>query len=231
MNRVIRWALAAALLPICIGASSAAFDLVKSSAPALEFWVPFGGGVVAWILVFLTLPKPLWLYVVGHELTHALWGLVFGARVKSVRATSKGGQVVLSRSNTLIALAPYFFPFYTALFTLLALGIRWFWPHPWIDPLFHFGLGVTYAFHATLTGWILRIRQTDITGEGYLLSAMIIWLGNLITVILAIPLLTGSASPWAPLQAVFFNTGHCLDFTLHAGASLLRRIAGTHVAW
>ena len=223
MKRILRWLIALGLMPICIGATRTALEVLTGSLAVREFWIAFAGGAVAWMVVFLTLPKPLWLYVVGHELTHAVWGILFGARVRSLRATSKGGQVVLSHTNTLIALAPYFFPFYTAILTVFALMIRWWWPHPWVDPLFHFGLGCTYAFHATLTLWILRIRQSDISGEGYLLSAMIIWLGNVLVGILAVPALTGNSSCIVTLTTTFEYTGRTLDFILNGAAHALHR--------
>ena len=197
----------------------------------MEFWFAFGAGSAAWILIFALLPKPMWLYVVGHELTHAIWGLLFGARIKSLRATSKGGQVVLSRSNTVIALAPYFFPFYTTVFAIVMVGIRLVWKHPWLDPLFHFGLGITYAFHATLTLWILRIRQSDITGEGYLLSAAVIWLGNVLMVVVAVPILTGLGAPWEPLHSVFLNTGRSIDLMIHAASALQHRAELLRAGW
>jgi hypothetical protein len=45
---------------------------------------------MVWVIVFLQLPKPMWVYVVGHELTHALWTWLFGGRVKRLRATCEG---------------------------------------------------------------------------------------------------------------------------------------------
>jgi hypothetical protein len=231
MLRFLRVLAALALLPIGVGATLSAVNVLMGSGGAMEFWFAFGAGGAAWMLIFALLPKPMWLYVVGHELTHAIWGLLFGARIKSLRATSKGGHVVLSRSNTVIALAPYFFPFYTIVFAIVMLGIRLIWRHPWIDPLFHFGLGVTYAFHATLTLWILRIRQSDITGEGYLLSAVVIWIGNVLTVIVAVPILTGRGAPWEPLYTVFLNTGRSVDLMIHAASVLLHRAESMRVGW
>ena len=64
---------------------------------------------------FLLLPKPMWVYVFGHELTHALWTWLMGGRVKQFKATSKGGHVIVTKTNFLIALAPYFFPVYAVL--------------------------------------------------------------------------------------------------------------------
>jgi hypothetical protein len=51
-------------------------------------------------------------------------------------------------------------------------------------------LGATYAFHLTLTWHILQIEQTDITSQGYLFSAVVIFLGNVCVLLLGIPLLT-----------------------------------------
>ena len=38
-------------------------------------------GVVLWLVTFFGLPRPLWLYVFGHELTHAIWVMIMGGRV------------------------------------------------------------------------------------------------------------------------------------------------------
>ncbi len=189
--RILRSLVALTLLPLVIGGGWAVLDLLWRSRRAGEFWLAFGGGAAAWMLIYTFLPKPLWLYVTGHELTHALWAILFGGRVKSFRATSKGGAVVVTKSNILIVLAPYFFPFYAILWlTLWALLNRFF---PDLHrALLDFGLGATYSFHLTLTAHILKIRQTDITSQGHLLSAMVILLGNFLVLLLALPTLTGT---------------------------------------
>jgi hypothetical protein len=105
-QRVWRWSLAVLLAPVCIGLSWAVFDLVAATGLRVQFWVPFAAGGLCWIILFLSLPTPMWIYVVGHELTHALWALMFGGRVKRFKATSRGGHVVVTKSNSLIVLAP-----------------------------------------------------------------------------------------------------------------------------
>jgi hypothetical protein len=55
---------------------------------------------------------------------------------------------------------------------------------------FHLLLGAAYGFHVTLTWHILKSSQTDITEQGYLFSAVVIFLGNVGILLLAIPLLT-----------------------------------------
>jgi hypothetical protein len=58
---------------------------------------------------------------------------------------------------------------------------------------FHLLLGAAYAFHVTLTWEILKTRQTDITSQGRLFSGVVIFLGNAMVLIVAIPLLTGNS--------------------------------------
>ena len=60
----------------------------------------------------------------GHELTHALFAVLFGGSVKAFHATERGGQVTVTKSNFLITLAPYFFPLYTFLVLVLYVASR-----------------------------------------------------------------------------------------------------------
>src|SRR5262245_3047890 len=121
-----KWAktiVALLLLPFCASAVAALLRVLRTTGQADTFWVAFLGGAACWLVVFLLLPKPMLIYVFGHELTHALWTWLFGGRVKRFKATSKGGHVVISKTNSLIVLAPYFFPLYAVLVLLLfALG-------------------------------------------------------------------------------------------------------------
>jgi hypothetical protein len=131
----------------------------------------------------------MWLYVVGHELTHVLWVWLFGGTVKKLKATSRGGHVIVSKTNFLIALAPYFFPLYAVIVVaVFATGhLIWNWNHYLV--WFHLLVGAAYAFHVTLTGRVLKTRQTDITEQGYLFSAVIIFLGNVSVLLIGVPLL------------------------------------------
>ena len=88
---------------------------MRASYGADTVWVPLLAGAACWLVIFLLLPKPMWIYVFGHELTHALWTWLFGGQVKKMKVTSDGGHVVISKTNFLIALAPYFFPLYAVL--------------------------------------------------------------------------------------------------------------------
>ena len=113
-------------------------------------WIPLLGGAACWIVIFLLLPKPMWIYVFGHELTHALWTWLFGGEVKKMKITSAGGHVVISKTNFLIALAPYFFPLYVVLVIGgFALG-RWLWDWPLFIFILLSGGGMGFTVHLTV---------------------------------------------------------------------------------
>ncbi len=194
MPKWIKFIIAVLLLPVCGGAGMALFKVLHACGSADTTWVPFLAGAACWIVIFLLLPKPMWLYVFGHELTHALWTWLFGGQVKKMKVTAKGGHVIISKTNFIIALAPYFFPLYVVLIVgVFALGnFIWNW-HGYLV-WFHLCVGAAYAFHVTLTGQVLQTRQTDITGQGYLFSAVIIFLGNVSVLLFGVPLLTAKVS-------------------------------------
>jgi hypothetical protein len=189
---MLKWAkfiVALLLLPVCAGAALALWRVMQASGSADTTWVPAIAGALCWLSIFMLLPKPMWVYVFGHELTHALWTWALGGKVKKFRATAGGGHVVVSKSNFLIALAPYFFPLYAVLVVAAFGAGHWLWN--WTNYLawFHLLLGAAYGFHVTLTWHILKSRQTDITEQGYLFSAVIIFLGNVAVLLIGIPLL------------------------------------------
>ena len=126
-----------------------------------------------------------------HELTHVVWSWLFGGKLKKFKATSEGGEVVITKSNFLVALAPYFFPLYAVFVVVVFLVGHLIWNWSAWTPLFHGILGAAYAFHLTLTIEVLKTEQSDITSQGYLFSGVIIFLGNALGLLLAIPLLTG----------------------------------------
>jgi len=186
----IKFIIAVLLLPVCAGAARALWLVLRVAGSADTTWIPFLGGAVCWLVIFVLLPKPMWIYVFGHELTHAIWTWLFGGKVKNMKVRSSGGHVVISKTNFLIGLAPYFFPLYAVLILgIFALGnLIWNW-HGYLV-WFHLLVGAAYAFHVLLTVYVLQTQQSDITSQGYLFSAVVIFLGNVCVLLFGIPLLT-----------------------------------------
>jgi tellurite resistance protein TehA-like permease len=119
MPKWVKTIIAILLLPLCIGVTNALIMVLHASGGANIVWVPMLAGAACWLVILLLLPRPMWVYVFGHELTHALWAWLFGGRVKKFKATSQGGHVVITKNNFLITLAPYFFPLYVAVVVLI----------------------------------------------------------------------------------------------------------------
>ena len=162
-------------------------------------------GIAVWAIIWLFLPPLTRTYVLGHELTHALWTLLFGGRASKLRVSHTGGSVRVSKSNVWITLAPYFFPLYTVLVAILwALG-HWLAPaiQPY-SPVFLFWIGLTWAFHLTFTLRFIRWRQPDILEHGHFFSYTLIYALNLLAITAALV----AVSSWTFREAA-------ADFALH----------------
>ncbi len=191
MARFLRFLIALATLPFCVALGkamwTAAFapEELRSMGGVPSGALAFGGGFAVFLLLALVCPAPMRTYVLGHELTHALWGLAFGARVSNIKVASSGGSVLLSKSNVWITLAPYFFPFYTAVVAIIALVTRIFVdPLPWL-PAWIFAFGFTWCFHVFFTIHALFQRQPDVLEYGRLFSWSFIWIANALGILAA----------------------------------------------
>ena len=200
LYKLIRIIVSIFLLPFCLGSILALWQVIITSGKAETIWFTTLTGVLCWILIYLFLPEPKWAYVFGHELTHAVWSWLFGGRLKKFKVGSKGGHVSITKSNFLISLAPYFFPLYVVLIVVIYIIGNFFWNWIAYASWFYFFIGMMYAFHVTLTYRILKIKQPDIVHEGYIFSAVIIFLGNMCILLIGIPLLTTKISVSASLS-------------------------------
>jgi len=185
--------------------------VLRASEKADTIWVATLSGVACWLVIYLLLPKPMWVYVFGHEFTHALWTWLFGGKVKKFKTSSKGGHVIVTKNNFIIALAPYFFPLYALLVVAVFLAGHWLWNWQHYIVWFHLLLGAAYAFHVTLTWHVLKNRQSDITEQGYLFSAVIIFLGNIMVLLIGIPLLVAQVDVLTALRWWLERTGEVLN--------------------
>jgi len=156
---------------------------------AEEFWF-FALGAILWMLIFWTLPRPMRIYVFGHELTHALTVWLMGGKVEELEVRHDGGHVLADKVNTWIALSPYFIPLYSVCvllaYCLLAL---FFDPEPFYRWMLA-ALGFTWAFHFSFTCWMIPKGQSDLAYGGYFFSLVIIYLANL--ALLSVLLIFGS---------------------------------------
>lgn len=153
-----------------------------------EFWF-FALGALIWLVAFFTLPQQLWkgalwLYVFGHEMTHALWAVMMGGRVHNkFHVTTTGGHILTNKTNTWIALAPYFFPIYSLLaISLYGVAALFADVSPLRQVLFA-ALGFTWAFHLSFTCWMIPKGQPDLSYGGQFFSVVLIYMLNLLLLV------------------------------------------------
>jgi hypothetical protein len=220
LERVLPW-LGKLLVILALAAVSGLLTLallqqLASSGVRGEIWrsrelqLP-GLGAVVWLAIFLFLPRPTRLYVFSHELTHALWVLMMGGRVRGFRVTSKGGHVISTKDNWLISLSPYFFPLYSIMLVVGYGVLRQFAALEGWRWLFLFLLGATWCFHLTFTVVTISRGQQDLRRHGLFFSLLIIYAVNLLVL--------------ASLLAVFADTvtfGGLLDSFLFYARNLPR---------
>ncbi|MCG3150098.1 MAG: hypothetical protein PCFJNLEI_03569 [Verrucomicrobiae bacterium] len=191
--RKLKFGIALLLLPACVGATLATAQLgrVLLTGTTAQTAGAFGAGYGLWLLIFCFLPKPVRTYVLGHELTHALWAWLMGARVSGLKVGKAGGQVHTSKTNWAITLAPYFFPFYAILFMLLFFLGHWIWDWSGYMGVLFFLIGFGWSFHVTFTIMVLfSVSQPDVESQGVLFSFTIIYLMNLLTMTVVATLLS-----------------------------------------
>ena len=193
MANFLRMLLGVALLPMCWGVVRAFFDSVMAAAGesggVTAESIALLGGMLAFALCWMSVPHPVKTYVLGHELTHAIWGLLFGAMPSRLRVSESGGSVNLTKSNMLITLAPYFFPFYTFVVVVAIITYAFIRPLPWL-PLWMFMVGFTWAFHVLFTIETLAQRQPDVKLYGRIFSWVFIFLANVALVLVFLAAVT-----------------------------------------
>ncbi len=195
MSRVLKWLIGLTLLPFCAAATMTLLRLMRempTRSPDFYdwsiWWLP--SGFCFWLVLFMVTPRPVRTYIVAHECTHALWGLLMGARINAISVDDEEGSVELSKTNFLITLAPYFFPFYTVLVILLHAGLSLFWDLHAYEPFWLGAIGITWGFHFTFTLAMLLNRQPDIVEQGRVFSYAVIYLFNVLGIALWIVMVT-----------------------------------------
>ena len=188
MARFLFFLFALAVLPFAWALAHVFVDAFRLMPMTDDAFFPPGAlclaaGFLLFLVLWICRIAPLRLYVLGHELTHALCGLCFGAVPTNLKVGLKGGSVTLTKSNVWITLSPYFFPFWTAVVGLVALIVRCF-----VSPLpftgaWLFAVGFTLGLHVCFTLRAILQEQPDLQEYGYVFSYVLIWIFNIAGVI------------------------------------------------
>ena len=173
------------LIPAAAGLSVSLFGILLNLGTNIsQKAVPFWAGAAGYFLFQLIFFRPVRTYVIGHELTHAMAGILSGARLKKFKVASSGGSVVLTKTNIFITLAPYFIPIYTVLLIIVYWAGGKFWAFDNYHSLFLFLAGFSLSFHFGLTYFALAQGQSDLKQFGVFFSGVIIVLVNCFVIVL-----------------------------------------------
>ncbi len=190
--RMFRWLLGIALLPFCGITSWTFFCQLSDTALDHRFWSSspfwyFATGVllmVGWFATGLLWNAFLYIYVLGHELTHIIFIRMCRGTVSDWGVSTEGGYVTTDKSNILIALAPYFVPLWAALIVGIYAIVGIFVDlSPAAMKSLYGLLGFFWAFHLLWTLWMIPRDQPDLRDNGTFLSLMIIYLANLLLLV------------------------------------------------
>lgn len=189
VKRLMRWSIATLLLPFCwvttwtflsrFSQATVDQNFWKSS----EFWYFATGALVmiGWFWSGLLATFFLYLYVLGHELTHAVFVLLYRGKVTEFHVSVDGGYITTNKTNLVIALSPYFVPFWSVVCAVIYALLRYFTgiSHEWDRALYAI-MGVTWTFHMIWTLWMIPRDQPDLKENGTFLSLTVIYFANLL---------------------------------------------------
>ncbi|MDR3196007.1 MAG: hypothetical protein LBT58_04455 [Endomicrobium sp.] len=177
------------------------FFSISSGGKRIPFWI----GALSYIAFQAILYKPMKTYIFGHELSHAIAGLLSGAKIKKFNVDEMSGSVVLTKDNIWITLAPYFFPIYTIAIIIIYVCLGWVMDIKQLYGYYLFLIGFSIFFHIALTVYILSIEQPDLKIYGAFFSYVIILAVNIITFTLLASLAFEDA---ISVKNVFFQAYH-----------------------
>ena len=199
-QRMLRWLTALMLLPFCVIATRALLNVGVGSGAEETFWrdlvtsehfLYFGIGCVlmmGWFFTGLLERLFLYFYVLGHELTHAVFVYACGGKVGGIHVTADGGYVMTNKSNALIALSPYFVPFWSVVIlgisTVIGLfnKLGLFYEIPHHDHALYFLVGFSWSFHLLWTLWMIPRDQPDLKENGVFFSLVVIYIANVVVI-------------------------------------------------
>lgn len=190
MKRIIKLLLAVILIPACIGVVKALIGQIVAMEELSPQQFYFLLGFICYLVIQVIFFKPIRTYIFGHELTHIVWSIIFGGEVKDFKVSKKGGSVLLTKTNFLINLAPYFFPIYTVIVLLIYYGAGVFVDvKPYVSYML-FLVGFTLSFHLALTFYALATKQPDVVKTGVIFSLVVILLINVVVIMLVLKIVT-----------------------------------------
>lgn len=208
MHKIFKFLIALVLLPVtCLVLWEDVRILLSVLSHINAFSFAVGAGV--YVLIHYRWYDFSRAYVWMHEMTHAMAALLCGVRIKDVHVGQDSGYVKMARTNTFIALAPYFVPGYVVLLALLYALLQFFIDLAPYRPVVLFLVGFFMTFHFIQTFHTLwEADQPDLElAGGKFFSCVTIVLANLVVLALVLKILfPQEVLLWAAIKEVARQT-------------------------
>ncbi len=180
--KILRFIGSVLLLPLCVAVTinfyNGLIEIENISKSGLIFLL----GALSYSIVHLLLFKLDFLYVLGHELMHAISTIFSGGKIKGIKISGKEGSVKTTSPNFFVILSPYLVPGYTVFVGALYFILSFFINVTKYSEHFIFFIGFTLMFHLSYTAQSMKEKQSDLIRTGYLFSISFIYVVNLIIV-------------------------------------------------
>ncbi|MBU1887642.1 MAG: hypothetical protein KKB46_00400 [Candidatus Omnitrophica bacterium] len=187
--KIFSFILSILLIPACAAFTISFYRGVTGISGISGSGLIFILGAFSYSVLHLILFKLDFLYVLGHEVMHAIATFVSGGKVLGMKVSGKEGSVKTTTPNLFIMLAPYLVPVYVVMLALLYFVFSFFTDAARFSGYFIFFTGFTLMFHLVYTAESIREKQSDLMKAGYFFSISLIYIVNIVIVYLIISFL------------------------------------------
>ncbi len=177
------------LLPLSVVMVFALLLQLYQAAPTMgqRFWLSEPvwftlvgvAGFISLMVAKFAEPLLIYIYVLGHESTHAVAAVLSFGKINAFKFDLNGGYVETDADNLFIALSPYFTPFWMLVWMLLLWLGNLCFPFASYVAWFYGGFGFWWAFHLYWTFWVIPREQPDMLENGLLFSMLVIMVMNI----------------------------------------------------
>ncbi|MCG2726118.1 MAG: hypothetical protein L6420_07680 [Elusimicrobia bacterium] len=182
----------------------------------IKITLPFTVGFLIYIPFHYHGSNNGYLYVLAHELTHAIAAILNGIKIKKISVKKTSGYVTLSRDNTFISLAPYFIPFYAVIISSIYFIAGGFTDLSKYRIIFVALIGFFTSFHIINAAEITFFGplQSDLKkAGGRIFSFVIIIFLNCLAIIIIFKTLFPDLIPLKEtFQRILINSNNIIEF-------------------
>lgn len=152
------------LIPLNIASLQALAVFLPAFSLRNSEFIFFSGGLVLCAALYFKFPDKFSApYIFAHEITHAIFGLFLGNKIKKISIKKNSGYVLFGqRTGFMVAMAPYIFPFYAMLIAFVYFSLSFIFDMAKFRNYFLLTEGFFLSFHILKT---ISIMTTSVQSD------------------------------------------------------------------